>query len=128
MNIPKEIRGSRTERPSQRGMITVVFIALLAIMMVLLMVESSAVLWLHREIKLQEHRVALLPSAVYLLAKRGHQVIVERSAEGEYTTTVSPPRPGDGAHEELDAIPVPTFIDTTPPELATAAGVRRVIR
>src|ERR1700677_4337556 len=33
-----------------------------------------------REIKLQEHRVALLPSAVYLLAKRGHQVIVERSA------------------------------------------------
>ncbi len=36
-------------------------------------------------------------------------------------------RPGDG-HEELDAIPVPTFIDTTDPELATAAGVRRVIR
>ncbi|HEV7923709.1 MAG TPA: alanine dehydrogenase [Verrucomicrobiae bacterium] len=33
-----------------------------------------------REIKLQEHRVALLPSAVYLLAKRGHRVIVERSA------------------------------------------------
>src|SRR6202044_3699507 len=33
-----------------------------------------------REIKLQEHRVALLPSAVYLLAKRGHQVIVERNA------------------------------------------------
>jgi alanine dehydrogenase len=33
-----------------------------------------------REIKLQEHRVALLPSAVYQLAKRGHQVVVERSA------------------------------------------------
>jgi alanine dehydrogenase len=33
-----------------------------------------------REIKLQEHRVALLPSAVYLLAKRGHKVIVERQA------------------------------------------------
>jgi alanine dehydrogenase len=33
-----------------------------------------------REIKLQEHRVALLPSAVYLLTKRGHQVVVERSA------------------------------------------------
>ncbi len=33
-----------------------------------------------REIKLQEHRVALLPSAVYQLAKRGHQVIVERNA------------------------------------------------
>ncbi len=33
-----------------------------------------------REIKLQEHRVALLPSAVYLLTKRGHKVVVERSA------------------------------------------------
>jgi alanine dehydrogenase len=33
-----------------------------------------------REIKLQEHRVALLPSAVYQLIKRGHQVVVERSA------------------------------------------------
>ncbi|HUD84420.1 MAG TPA: alanine dehydrogenase [Candidatus Saccharimonadales bacterium] len=33
-----------------------------------------------REIKLQEHRVALLPSAVYQLAKRGHKVIVERTA------------------------------------------------
>ncbi|HEY3861777.1 MAG TPA: alanine dehydrogenase [Verrucomicrobiae bacterium] len=33
-----------------------------------------------KEIKLQEHRVALLPSAVYQLAKRGHQVVVERSA------------------------------------------------
>ena len=52
---------------------------------------------------------------------------MERSAAGEYTTTESPVRPGDG-HEELDAIPVPTFIDTTDPELATAAGVRRVIR
>src|SRR5271156_6820215 len=33
-----------------------------------------------KEIKLQEHRVALLPSAVYQLIKRGHQVLVERSA------------------------------------------------
>ena len=33
-----------------------------------------------REIKLQEHRVALLPSAVYQLAKRGHRVVVERCA------------------------------------------------
>ena len=42
-------------------------------------------------------------------------------------TADSAPRPGD-SHEELDAIPVPTFIDTTDPELATTAGVRRVIR
>src|SRR5216110_1727491 len=33
-----------------------------------------------KEIKGQEYRVALLPSAAYQLIKRGHQVIVERSA------------------------------------------------
>ena len=31
-----------------------------------------------KEIKKQEHRVALLPSAAYQLAKRGHQVLVEQ--------------------------------------------------
>ncbi len=33
-----------------------------------------------KEIKGQEHRVALLPSAAYQLVKRGHQVVVERGA------------------------------------------------
>lgn len=33
-----------------------------------------------KEIKLQEHRVALLPAAVYQLTKRGHKVVVQRSA------------------------------------------------
>ncbi len=33
-----------------------------------------------REIKTQEHRVGLLPSGVYQLAKRGHSVLVERGA------------------------------------------------
>lgn len=33
-----------------------------------------------KEIKHQEHRVALLPSAAYQLARRGHRVIVERGA------------------------------------------------
>ncbi len=33
-----------------------------------------------KEIKKQEYRVALLPSAAYQLAKRGHQVLVERGA------------------------------------------------
>ncbi|HWD21295.1 MAG TPA: alanine dehydrogenase [Verrucomicrobiae bacterium] len=33
-----------------------------------------------KEIKLQEHRVALLPSAVYQLTKRGHRVLVEKNA------------------------------------------------
>ena len=33
-----------------------------------------------REIKEQEYRVALLPSAAYQLIKRGHTVVVERGA------------------------------------------------
>jgi len=33
-----------------------------------------------KEIKKQEHRVALLPSAAYQLIKHGHQVLVQRSA------------------------------------------------
>jgi alanine dehydrogenase len=33
-----------------------------------------------KEIKKQEHRVALLPSAAYQLTKRGHQVLVQRQA------------------------------------------------
>ena len=33
-----------------------------------------------REIKTQEHRVGLLPSDVFQLVKRGHQVVVERGA------------------------------------------------
>ena len=33
-----------------------------------------------KEIKVQEYRVALLPSAAYQLIKRGHQVVVERGA------------------------------------------------
>ncbi len=33
-----------------------------------------------REIKAQEHRVALLPSAAYQLTRRGHPVLVERGA------------------------------------------------
>src|SRR5512137_1233000 len=33
-----------------------------------------------KEIKGQEHRVALLPSAAYQLIKRGHAVVVEQGA------------------------------------------------
>src|SRR5271156_927822 len=33
-----------------------------------------------REIKAQEHRVGLLPSAAYQLVKHGHEVVVERGA------------------------------------------------
>jgi ubiquinol-cytochrome c reductase cytochrome b subunit len=61
------------------------------------------------------------------IGKRKRANVVLRSATGEYTTVESEPRPGDGK-EELDAVPVPTYIDLVPPELATGAGVRRVMR
>ena len=61
------------------------------------------------------------------VGKRKRAQIILRSSAGEYTTVESEPRPGDG-HEEIEAIPVPTYIDLVPPELATGAGVRRVIR
>ncbi len=54
------------------------------------------------------------------IGKRKRAVVVSRSGRGEYSTVPSAPRPGDG-HEELEAIPVPTYIDTG----ATRAGHRR---
>jgi hypothetical protein len=41
---------------SERGMATVIFIALLAIMLILVTVESRALIRLHREVKLLEHQ------------------------------------------------------------------------
>src|SRR5512146_2817048 len=38
------------------------------------------IIGLPKEIKEQEYRVALLPSAAYQLIQRGHQVLVERNA------------------------------------------------
>jgi len=61
------------------------------------------------------------------VGQRKRALVVTRSAEGEYSTVEAAPRPGD-THEELEPIPVPTFIELTDPELATSAGVRRVIR
>jgi hypothetical protein len=40
----------------ESGMVTVIFIALLAIMMILVMVEASSVIRLHREVKLLEQQ------------------------------------------------------------------------
>ena len=47
-----EIRHSRSEN----GMATVLFIALLAIMMILVMVENSSIIRLRREVKLLEQQ------------------------------------------------------------------------
>lgn len=61
------------------------------------------------------------------IGRRKRALVVSRSIEGKYSTVESEVRPGDG-HQELEAIVVPTFIDTTDPELVTAGGVRRVMR
>ena len=73
------------------------------------------------------YKICLEMRAAEGIGKRKRAVIVERSATGEYSTVESPPRPGDGI-EELEAVPVPTYIDLEPPELATGEGVRRVMR
>lgn len=59
------------------------------------------------------------------IGKRKRALVMSMTEEGEYVTVESEVRPGDG-HHELEAIPVPGFIDLDP-EL-TANGVRKVIR
>jgi hypothetical protein len=49
-------RGPDAAKRSEGGMVTVVFIALLAIMLVLVTVESRALFQLHREVKLLEQQ------------------------------------------------------------------------
>ena len=49
-------RGLAALKRSEDGMATVLFIALLAIMMMLVTVESSALFRLHREVKLLEQQ------------------------------------------------------------------------
>jgi hypothetical protein len=71
---------------------------------------------------------------VHDIGKRKRAVIVERSADGEYSTVPSAPRPDD-THEELDPEPVPVRIDIEPlntsgirqPE-SSPTGVRQVSR
>jgi hypothetical protein len=47
-----KIQRDHLERRSERGMVTVVFIALLAIMLILVTVESRSLIRLRREVKL----------------------------------------------------------------------------
>jgi hypothetical protein len=49
-------RERRAPRRNEGGMATVIFIALLAIMMILVMVESRALIRLHQEVKLLERQ------------------------------------------------------------------------
>jgi hypothetical protein len=49
-------RGSGAPKRSQNGMATLIFIGLLAIMMILVTAESSAMFHLHREVKFLERQ------------------------------------------------------------------------
>jgi hypothetical protein len=51
-----KIQREHFNRKGERGMATVVFIALLAIMMILVTAESRALFRLHREVKLLEQQ------------------------------------------------------------------------
>ena len=55
-NIARGLGAANLARAGERGMATVVCIALLAIMLVLVMAESSALFHLHREMKLLEQK------------------------------------------------------------------------
>lgn len=49
-------RGRATPKRSESGMATVIFIALLAIMMILVTAETGALIRLHQEVKLLERQ------------------------------------------------------------------------
>lgn len=54
MKIQDQIRKSGAS--TEDGMVTVIFIALLAIMMILVLAESRSLFRLHQEVKLLEHQ------------------------------------------------------------------------
>ena len=78
--------------------------------------------------------ICLEMQGVQGIGKRKRAVIVHRSAEGEYSTVPSAPRPDD-EREELDPEPVPVRIDIEPlsnggirqPE-SSPTGARQVSR
>jgi ubiquinol-cytochrome c reductase cytochrome b subunit len=135
------------DRPRDRPKRTAAGAAMLMLLMAVFLASSTDVMANFFQLPLMDvlwffrFFVPLSPMVAYFLTfkicnemrdaegigKRKRALIVERSAEGRYSTIESPELPGE-THEELEAIPVPTFIDLTDPELATAAGVRRVIR
>ncbi len=60
MKIPREqlfeTRARRASRRNERGLATMMFIILLAIMMILVLAESRALYHLHREVKFLEQQ------------------------------------------------------------------------
>ncbi len=142
------------DRPRDRPKRTAAGVAMFSFMFVLFAASSTdvlanffhvslnAVLWFFRIATFAVPVVAALVTyqlcremqGVHGIGKRKRAVIVSRSAQGEYSTVPSAPRPDD-EHDELDPEPVPEFIDIEPlanggnglPE-ASPTGVRQVTR
>jgi hypothetical protein len=69
-------------------------------------------------------------SGVPGIGRRKRAVVITRSAQGEYESVATAPRPGDG-EEELVPAPVPMRIDLNgelEPVEAASSGVRRIPR
>ena len=135
------------DRPRDRPKRTSAGAAVLMLLFMLFCASSTDVLANYFHISLNtvlvtfRFLVVLMPIATFFVThaiciemqraegvgRRKRAVVVTRSATGEFATYDADVRPGDG-HEELEAIPVPTYIDLTPRHLATGPGVRRVMR
>jgi len=98
-------------------------------------ISLNIVLWSFRVIVfvvpvivgLLTYRICLDMTGVKGVGKRKRAMIVTRSAEGEYSTVPSAPRPGD-EHEELPPIPVPTYVESDEEQTQEEEGVRVVPR
>ena len=143
------------DRPRDRPKRTAVGVAMFALLFTLFGASSTdvlanyfhvslnAVLWFFRIAVfvvpivsgLVTYQLCKEMQGVHGIGKRKRAVIVQRSAEGEYVTVPTPPRPDD-EHIELDPEPVPVRIDIEPlsgiggtrvPE-SSPTGVRQVTR
>jgi ubiquinol-cytochrome c reductase cytochrome b subunit len=98
-------------------------------------VSLNIVLWSFRilvfavpiVVGLLTYRICLDMSGVHGIGQRKRAFVVTRSAEGEYRTVLTEPRPGD-VHEELEPEPVPTYIQVAEDAEVLEPGVRRIAR
>ena len=81
-------RAPNAPKRSEGGMITVIFIALMAIMLILVMAESRALIQLHRELKFLEQQ--------QIKRERQADFEMQRQLEEDYkkVQTVSAAQPG----------------------------------
>jgi len=142
------------DRPRNRPKRTAAGVAMIALLFTLFCASSTDVMANFFHVSLNEviwfFRVAVIVvpivaalvayqlcremQGVHGIGKRKRAVVVRRSAEGEYTTVPTPPRPDD-VGEELHPEPVPDRIDIKPLgnggslETETSpTGVRQVTR